>query len=253
MSDKELYDAIFRRKSVRRYDMTPLSQDKLNKLWAFIGTINRLDETIKTDFTILTEEKIRGLFSLKFMLAPHYICIYSEKKEGYLMNAGFIMQQIDLFLSSNNIGSCWLGMAKPGSDPELTKDGLSYVIMLAFGNSPEPIHRSGTAQFKRKNLNEISSINNAAELLEPVRLAPSAGNTQCWFFSGNTTELIVSRKKQSLIKTQLYGRMNIIDIGIALCHLWLAAEIQGKKVQFDSTDGIAPEGYEYVLKATLRP
>lgn len=251
MSDKELYDAIFMRKSVRKYDMTPLSREKLDKLSDFIATIKRLDESIKTDFTILCEEKIRGLFSLKFMLAPHYICIYSEKKEGYLMNAGFIMQQIDLFLSSNNIGCCWLGMSKPGSDLELTKDGLSYVIMLAFGNSPEPIHRSGTAEFKRKSLNEISSIKNAEELLEPVRLAPSAGNTQCWFFSGNTTELIVSRKKQSLIKAQLYGRMNSIDIGIALCHLWLAAEMQGRKVEFDFTDGIAKEGYEYMLKARV--
>ncbi len=251
MSDKELYDAIFRRKSVRRYDMTPLSQDKLDKLWAFIGTIKKLNNTIKTDFSILSEEKIRGLFSLKFMLAPHYICIYSENKEGYLMNAGFIMQQIDLFLSCNNIGSCWLGMSKPGSNLELTKDGLDYVIMLAFGNSPEQIHRSDIAQFVRKDLNEISSINNAEQLLEPVRLAPSAGNTQCWFFSGDTKEIIVSRKKPGLIKAQLFGRMNNIDIGIALCHLWLAAEMQGKKIQFDLTDGIAQEGYEYMLKVRL--
>ncbi len=39
--------------------------------------------------------------------------ISSENTEGYLMNIGFIFQQMDLYLSSIGLGSCWLGMAKP--------------------------------------------------------------------------------------------------------------------------------------------
>ena|GEM_PF-3748051 len=32
------------------------------------------------------------------------------------MNAGFLLQQIDLYLSDSNLASCWLGMAKPSKE-----------------------------------------------------------------------------------------------------------------------------------------
>ncbi len=248
MTNNELYDAIFKRKSVRKYHMTPLAEEKLEQLKAFLEGVKRLDESITTDFTILSNEKVKGLFALKFMLAPHYICIYSEKKDGYLVNAGFIMQQIDLYLSANNLGSCWLGIAKPDKEIPLSRNGLEFVVMLAFGSPAEPVHRTGKEQFKRNSLSEITSINDVEQLLEPVRLAPSATNSQPWFFSGEANEVIVSRKKLNLLKAQLLGRMNNIDTGIALCHLWLSAEQRGKRVSFEFKNGQAPQGYEFMAK-----
>ena len=249
MTNGELYNVIFNRKSVRRFDMTPLGQEKLDQLKTFMQGVKRLDEGIKTEFSIQSGNEVSSIFAIK---APHYISFYSEKKEGYLINAGFIMQQIDLYLSANQLGSCWLGAAKPNKSVPQGRDGFEYVIMLAFGNPSEPVHRTGIEQFKRNSLSEITSIKGAEQLLEPVRLAPSAGNTQAWYFSGDAQEIIVSRKKLNIIKAQLYGRMNIIDIGIALCHLWLSAEQQGKAVEFDLSGGPAPEGHEYMAKVTLR-
>ena len=45
--------------------------------------------------------------------APHFLAFFSEVKDGYAANAGFMMQQMDLFLSANGIGSCWQGGPKP--------------------------------------------------------------------------------------------------------------------------------------------
>lgn len=164
------------------------------------------------------------------------------------MNAGFILQQIDLYLSSKNIGSCWLGMAKPSKQVPVHKEGLEFVIMLAFGNASEPVHRVSTSEFKRKSLSAISETAYADDLLEPVRLSPSASNTQPWYFSGQMDEITVSREKLNLIKSAIYDKMNQIDIGIALCHLLLTLENQGKQVSFDFEPSPAPKGYEFMAK-----
>lgn len=44
------------------------------------------------------------------------------------MNAGFIGEQLDLWLVEHNIGSLWFGIGKPD---EPTYNGLYYVIMIA--------------------------------------------------------------------------------------------------------------------------
>lgn len=245
MTNKQLYDAIFKRKSIRKYDMTPVSETILAELKKFASSVKPLDENIKYEFLYLGTDDVKNLLPIK---APNYICLYSEKKDNYLMNAGVILQQIDLYLSANNLGSCWLGMAKPSKQVAKVKNGLEFVIMIAFGNTNEPVHRESSSEFKRNNLSSISQILDVDELLEPVRLAPSASNTQPWFFSGNQDEITVSREKLNLIKIPLYGKMNQIDIGIALCHLWLSLDHQGKNVSFDFEKIPVPSGYEFMVK-----
>lgn len=248
MTNSELYQAIFKRKSVRKFESSPLSQEKLEMLLAFLKTVKRLDAGIRTELLLQTAEEVSSVFAMK---APHYITFYSENKDGYLLNAGFVMQQVDLFLSANNIGSCWLGVAKPNKSVPMAKEGLEYVIMLAFGNTSVPVHRESAQEFKRKSLSEITSIEGAEQLLEPVRLAPSAGNSQTWFFTGDTREIVVCRKKAGILKAQLYGRMNHIDSGIALCHLWLSAEQQGKIPAVDLTRQKVPQGFEFMASVRL--
>ena len=245
MTNKQLYEAIFKRKSIRKYDMTPVSDTILEELKKFASSVRPLDKNIKYEFSYLGTEDVKNLLPIK---APNYICLYSEKKDNYLMNAGFILQQIDLYLSANNLGSCWLGMAKPSKQVLKVKNGLEFVIMIAFGNTNEPVHRKSLSEFKRNNLSSISQILDADELLEPARLAPSASNTQPWFFTGNKDEITVSREKLNLIKAPLYGKMNQIDIGIALCHLELSLNHQGRGMSFDFEKISVPSGYEFMVK-----
>jgi nitroreductase len=248
MTNQELYNTIFKRKSIRKYDMTSLPQDKLAEIKGFAENVKPLVDSINYKFVYLGANDVKNLLPIK---APHYICLYSDNKDGYLMNAGYLLQQVDLYLSANNIGSCWLGMAKPSNDVPAQKNGLEFVIMLAFGNTVETVHREGTSEFKRNSLSEITTIVGADQLLEPVRLAPSASNSQAWFFSGDTKEIIVSRKKLNLIKAPLYGKMNQIDIGIALFHLWLSLDHQGNKITFDLNEADAPSGYKFMVKVKV--
>jgi len=248
MSNQQLYNTIFQRKSIRKYNMESLSHDTLLKIQEFASHVKPLDENIKYELSYLTTDDVKNLLPIK---APHYICLYSEKKDGYLMNTGFLLQQIDLFISANGLGSCWLGMAKPSKDVKAVKNGLEFVIILAFGGTKDQLHRIDKLEFKRKSITEISLINDIGEVLEPVRLAPSASNTQPWFFSGDKNEITVSREKLSFIKAPIYKRMNQIDIGIALCHLWLSLDHEDKTTTFDFNKADAPSGYEFMVKVKV--
>ena len=247
MTNQTLYEAIFKRKSVRKYDPAPLPDSALAEIDVIAKSGKPLIEGIGSRIFYLGPNEV----SMASVKAPHYLCLYSEKKDRYLMNAGFMLQQIDLSLSANGYGSCWIGLGKPaGSPPEA--NGLDYVIMLAFGKAAEPVYRANTSEFIRKSLPEITQITGADGLLEPVRLAPSASNTQPWFISGSATEIVMCRKKFNPIKAAVYNKFNQIDSGIALCHLWLAIENKGKNAAFDFDRMSVPGGYDFMAKVSVK-
>jgi len=245
MDKQALYNAIFTRRSVRKYKLTPLPGERLQALQQFLGEIQPLDPAILTLFAVVHQGEVSDPFRIR---APHYLCLYSENKGNYLMNAGYLLQQVDLYLSSQGLGSCWLGLARPSVQVPTIVDGLHFVIMLAFGEAEGPVHRSSRADFNRKSLNAISDIPESEDILEPVRLAPSASNNQPWFITGRLNELIVLRRKSNLVQSMVYHHLNQIDIGIALCHLALALEMRGMKADFSFQPDKAPSGFNWMAK-----
>lgn len=245
MEKETLYETIFKRESIRNYDLTPLDQNMLNTISDHLNNLEPLYEDIKTEFKIIKTDDIKRRTMKK---APYYIAAFSEDREGYLTNIGFMLQQMDLFLSANGIGSCWQGIPKPKKDV-LESSNLEFIILLAFGKSKEPLHQRNISEFKRKPLKDISDVAGADELLEAARVAPSATNSQPWFFSGDENVIHVYSIKPGFIKGFMTKKYIPIDIGIALYHLKLAAEHFGKKTEivFDKT---APDnsskGYKYI-------
>lgn len=230
----DLYENIFRRKSTRKYDMSPLDGATLAKLTAFADGLKPLHPEIKTAYEITGN--VKNIFPVK---APHYFLLYSEKQDDYLENTGFMWQQMDLYLSGLGLGSCWLGMVKPSGE---AKAGLSFVIALAFGKAQGSPYRE-QAGFKRKTLAEISSGGDSR--IEAARLAPSANNTQSWFFESAGGAIDVYQKNLNPAMTLLYGRFNSIDMGIALCHLCLANGHEGREFIFEKQTGKEKKGYTY--------
>lgn len=248
MNSTELYSSIFKRKSVRKFKNQKLDEIKLQSLKEHIKGLTPLYAGIKTEIAVLSEDEVKTILPIK---SPHYVAVYSESKEGYLVNAGFMLQQVDLFLSASGIGACWLGMGTP-QKAAASRNGLDYIITLAIGYAEEPIHRTDISQFKRNPLSEISSVAGGDELLEAARLAPSASNTQPWYFSGSSDKIIVSRKLPNMLKAALYGKYNQIDMGIVLCHVWIAALSRGKSIEFTKENVSLPKGYEYIASVHIK-
>lgn len=201
-------EIIRKRKSVRKYDPTPLDATTLDAVRAEIGKVKPLYPDIK--FSIEFMSKTKGILGVK---APHFLIFGSEDKPGSYENIGFIGQQLDLYFSANGLGACWLGVAKPG---EAMESALPYVIALAFGKPAEPLHRELSA-FKRKPLSAISEGNDPR--LEAARLAPSGVNMQNWFFIADSGKIHCYLKKPNPVLGLFLGKMNRIDLGIAICHI----------------------------------
>lgn len=219
-----LYDSITTRKSTRKYTQQAVPPEQLASIKEFVTNMKPLIPGIRTDIKLVGAADVKGMVSAK---TPHYLLVYSETKDGYLANAGFLLQQADLFVSSLGLGSCWLGVAKTKAPAQ---NGMDYVIMLAFGVAQDSPHRQSLSQFNRKPLADLAKGQD--QRLEAVRLAPSAANSQPWYFVCGEQHLDVYRQKLGVIKAAIYDKMNQIDMGIALCHLWLASEQMGLPFAF---------------------
>lgn len=228
----ELYDSIFVRKSTRKFKKDKLSPEQESAIMDFASKATPLYPGIKTKFVIVPPAEINTILAVK---APHYLLIYSEKKQGELMNAGFILQQIDLYLSTQEIGSCWLGATKPKTT---SLEGLEFVIMLAIGMPKEPVYRENVDEFRRKPLTEISQGEEPG--LEAARLAPSARNGQPWYFVCEDGNVKIYRKKPSGLLNSVFDRLAQIDVGITMCHLMLACKKDGRLFTFDDSKDLPP-------------
>lgn len=248
MDQTSFYETIFKRKSVRDYDPTPLESNRLEEITRNLQSLKPLSEGIKTEFKIISPDQVSRKLSNK---APHYIAAFSEAKGAYKANIGYMLQQMDLYFSASGLGSCWLGIPQPNK--EVTDaTNLEFVILMSFGNPKEPLYRTETSEFKRKTLSEITNIKDADELLEPVRLAPSAVNLQNWYFTGSKEAIHAYSAKAGFLRNIVGGSYYHVNVGIALCHLQLSAEHLGGKTRFvfdGSRDKNPPKNMDYV--ATL--
>ena len=248
MNETSLYNAIFKRKSIREYDPTSLDSNRLEEISKILQSLKPMLNDIKTEFQIITPEQVTRKFNNK---APHFIAAFSEAKNAYKVNVGFMLQQMDLYFSATGLGSCWLGIPQPTKDVT-DSSNLEFIILMSFGNSKETLYRISASEFKRHSLLEITDIEGEEELLEPVRLAPSAVNLQNWYFTGDKNAIHAYSAKPNFLRNIVGGSYYSVNMGIALCHLQLATEHLGRKIKFvfdSSRDKNPPKNRAYV--ATL--
>ena len=214
----ELKDMIGRRMSVRSYASEPVDEATLQEIKDFIVQMKPLEPDIRVGWEIVPASRVKCILPWK---APQLVAIYTEEKAGALENAGFLFQQLDLYLQSRGLGACWLGMGKP-EQQLASKDGLPFCMLLAFGTPKGDAQRASVAEFKRKSLAEIAD--EPDKRLEPARLAPSSVNSQPWYFTHEAGVIHAWRVAPSGLMRKAMERMNRIDMGIALAHLSVCNE-----------------------------
>ena len=105
----DYYRQIFKRKSFHRFkDTDTITDDEIKGIEEFFKTVKPLYTEIETKICIVPESETtckRG--------GQYCILFYSETKDEYLRNIGYIGEQIDLYLASQNIGALWFGIGKP--------------------------------------------------------------------------------------------------------------------------------------------
>ena len=214
--DKEQYKMIFKRKSFRRFNQElKLSVSELSDINEKIKTLIPLIDNIDVKYRIVKREETtckRGEYCL---------LIYSEEKDSFLLNIGYMFEQLDLYLASKDIGVCWYGM---GKTQESEYKNLKFVIMMAIGKSEAKDFRKDYKKCRRKDINEIwTDVSGLEGIAEIVKYAPSACNTQPWRVVCEKDKLKIYRTTniKSIMPKDKVPFYNSIDMGIFLYFLEL--------------------------------
>ncbi len=227
-----LFNSISRRKSCRNYLAEPLGVEQLDAIKSMLAACKPLYPDIAFTYRFATETK--GLFHVK---APHYLIISGQGQTGEQENAGFIGQQLMLWLDSQGLGGVWLGASRDATSAHR----LSDIIVLAFGKPDGSPHRD-RAEFKRKQLSDITNAPND-RCIKAVHLAPSGMNIQPWFFEKTGDKFLIYRQVLKPPLSLAY-KLTRIDMGIALCHYAVACHHFEKPFRFHTGEAGKPQkGY----------
>lgn len=240
----DIYSQIFKRKSFHLFRETEtLTDDAIAKLQKFIKTAVPLDLDIRTHIRIV-KQCIRG--------AEYCILFYSERKNDYLRNIGYIGEQIDLYLASENIGALWFGIGRPN---DIQINGLDFVIMMPIAKMPEDKFRKNMFKSKRKPVDEIW-CGDTLNIADIVRFAPSACNTQPWITENKGNELWVYRYKKpgkrGIMPADKVSYYNRIDMGIYLFMLETCLKHEGYSYQRSLYEDTADDSAEKALTAKYK-
>ena len=201
---------IFKRKSFIRFnDTLNLSENELQDINREIKNLKPLVDNIEVKYKIVTREETTS------KRGEYCLLIYSEEKEHYLLNIGYIFEQLDLYLALKNIGVCWYGMGKV-KEPQY--ENLKYVIMLALGKAEDREFRKDYKKSKRKKTSDIWKGNLSLEIADFVKYAPSACNTQPWrvVCENKTLRIYRTTDIKSIMPKEKIPFYNSIDMGIFL-------------------------------------
>ncbi|GAK54960.1 nitroreductase [Candidatus Vecturithrix granuli] len=278
---KPVTQLITTRTSVRTYSKNPIAPQTLESLNEFIaahqaGPFQKGAPLRRTRIRLIASQPgdadaLKGLGTYGVIRHPAGFIVAAMKNTDRmnLEDFGYAMEQIILFATDLNLGTCWLGGSFRQSNfaraIEIQNDE-SIPAVVSIGNiAAKPSLRDSVVRFIAGSKNrkpwenlffqqnfqtpltqEMAGI--YATPLEMLRLGPSASNKQPWRIVKEPEKSVFhfylertpgyNRSEKFFLKVADLQRM---DIGIALCHFELTAREQELSGTWEVADpGIAP-------------
>lgn len=249
-----VFETIRHRRSVRTFDETALRPEDAHKILEFA-------EKLENPFDLPITWKL--LDAKKYELSSPVIVGTNTYIAGKMRRAphaeeafGYMFEKVVLFAENLGVGTTWIAGT-------MNRDAFEKAMEVAEGEimpcvSPlgypakkmslrESVMRKGVKADSRFDFGELffdgsfekpltrEGAGKLADVLEAVRLAPSAVNKQPW-------RIVLCGEKSHFYEKQSRGYDNggwdiqKIDMGIALCHFELAAQALGLRVAFETAD-----------------
>jgi hypothetical protein len=134
---------IQHRRSVREYKKKKVDKFIIEDLFEDIKNKSQLKNDVKIDFYFIedgeeTFKRLGGLVGYfgKVIKAPHYIYLMSNKRDGYLENAGYIGEKLILKATELKLGTCWIEIPKDDSKVrkalDIQEDG-ELIALISIG------------------------------------------------------------------------------------------------------------------------
>lgn len=261
--NKPITEIISQRHSVRSYKNSDLPKEIIEKIKQYIDEVNNpfgkkvkikiiQKDTSNKELKLGTYGVIKG--------ANYFLGASCSNDELSLIALGYTLEKVILYCTSLGLGTVWLGgtFNKGGfaKAMELREDEI-LPIVSPFGYESDKksflASLMGNNNNKRKKYSEVffdgnfdtplSSIASGPyfEMLEMVRIAPSAVNKQPWrvLKDNENFHFYLSNSKS----------LNKVDIGIALCHFHLTAiekELHGEFKILENLKNNKDNNFEYI-------
>lgn len=252
----KLYDVIQYRQSIRNFQMKPLEEKVLEKIICYQKTMKALypDITCQIEIHNAMEKSWKKKKSPFQVKAPYYLSLYSSTEQGYLLNAGYVLEELSLYLNTLGIGTCYQGAMKVSDNK---KSELEEVLVMALGYPSRYLYRElGTAkriELKKECIFKEEPSKEVLTILRAANLAPSSMNNQPWKFVVYKNRIhVFSHKSNSFIP--IITKLHTIDMGIMLNHMFLAAEELWLKAEFSQLDNISNQlfkDYKYIMSMLI--
>ena len=259
---QSVIDIIKARKSVRSYSDSLLAEAEKIKILNFLnlkqkspfGTELRLQFIDASD---VDQAQLRRLGTYGFISGAKYFIAGAFKKGKDLdessnyIDYGYCFERAVLFLTDMGLGTCWLGGTfNKGEFSKKIFTGTEEVVPAVSpvgypakkSTAKEKLLRFFAGSDKRKHWSQIffdgnftkhleeKESGNYKNVLEMVRIAPSASNKQPWRIvfqkDKNTFHFFIQRSKSY---PAAYKNLQKNDLGIAMCHFELACRELGIK------------------------
>ena len=250
--EPRLLDAVYNRRSIRRYERQPLGTSTIEKIGALCQAVlplvaeNRVDMVLRN--VMPEEDMVARLGGYgRIVTPPHYLVVYGKGKHFLMEDIGYRAEQVAVGLVRLGLGSCFIGCVgreeRVRSDHALPAD-VRMVAFLVFGQLP--------SAFRDRTVNSVMRVvagatrklppdrlfhagdfehhgpppAELAPVIEAARRSPSAVNAQPWRFlwSNSVLYAYVQRKPRGLSLLAEYRRH---DGGICLANISLALRALG--------------------------
>jgi nitroreductase len=252
--DTTLYQAILRRRSVRRYDKSPLDTDTLQRVKDLVGSVKPLtpgnqwqvryqDDLAREDLSALL-----GAYGA-ILTPPHVLVPYLLGEHHPLTDLGYRAERLAVGLTALGLGSCFVGTLS--REPQLRErldlpPGAQIGALLVYGRETtsgvgKGVNRAfrtlvgAAAKLSMDRLCFLETFDQPGAppeaflpLVEAGRHAPSADNAQPWRFLWRAGALHVFVNRRNLrYGPEAYQAYRLYDGGICLGNIALALEALG--------------------------
>ena len=252
-----MYESIFARKATKKFIMEKIVQNTLDGIMRFANGLPMLIEHASAEYRLIdnTNNNITE-YPIK---APYYFALTCDKDENSLLNAGYLIQQMVLFLNAKGFGTYYLShFAKDGTVRESSLSLKEPTVVIAFGKAKGSIIRDSKKPRRLSENNTViykSDVGNHVKLMiKGARLAPSYLNSQPWRFVAYDNRIHIFGKKNFLLEGVLHNTKTI-DMGIMLANLLQVAEELWIDVEVKKLDNITNKNFkknEYVISVLIK-
>jgi len=274
---KSAIENIRLRSSKRSYTKEVLSDELISKIESLAGCKkgpfgNTAEFSVVTRYLPETQKLKLGTYGF-IQGARHFMVGQIGPGTTAFLDYGYLLEEIILELTELGLGTCWLGGTFDRSEfakaialkekfviPAITPFGFAtskrslgdQLIRLGAGSKArKPWSSLFFSHEAGKPLHE-QELPELVDALEMLRLAPSASNHQPWrlIFSDGLLHFFLDRRPGY---QRMFGSVDLqmVDMGIALCHFHLAAREQNISVEWMFNHPVRND-LEYILSAKLK-